>query len=102
MVTSSGLQHTHTLTVTAAMLDAGVAVPSITTSTAPTAGNHSHQVSLTADEIATIKNGGVVTLYTCAGGDHEFVISCDPGAPAPVVVPDEEDLDDGEEICRDL
>ncbi len=82
-ITSSGNGHTHTLTVTAAMLNAGVAVMGLETGAAANAGNHTHNVDLSADDIATIKAGGVVTKFTCHGGDHEYVISCDPEAPAP-------------------
>lgn len=77
-ITSSG-GHTHTLLVTAAMLNAGAAV----TLTSSSTFGHAHDVALTADEIATIKAGGVVKKFTCDGGDHEYVISCDPAAPAP-------------------
>jgi hypothetical protein len=43
-------------------------------------------VDFTAEEIATIKAGGVVKKFNCVGGDHEFVISCDPEAPAPMTI----------------
>lgn len=78
MITSSG-GHTHTLLLTAAQLNAGAAVQVISGETL----SHDHMIDFTAEDIATIKAGGVVKKFTCDGGDHEYVISCDPSAPPP-------------------
>ncbi|MCC6898213.1 MAG: hypothetical protein IT377_04525, partial [Polyangiaceae bacterium] len=43
---------------------------------------HCHKVTLTAADFATLKGGGVVTKFTCNGGDHEYVLSCGT-APNP-------------------
>ena len=71
---------THDLVVTADVINAGVEV---TLETEP--GTHCHAVTLTADDLATIKAGGVVKKVTCNGGDHEYVIGCGMNLPAPVV-----------------
>ncbi len=44
---------------------------------------HCHQVTLTASDFATLRNGGSVSKVSCNGGDHMYVLSCAPGAPAP-------------------
>jgi hypothetical protein len=44
---------------------------------------HCHRVTVTAADFDTLKSGGSVTLVSCNGGDHEYVLSCVAGAPAP-------------------
>jgi hypothetical protein len=44
---------------------------------------HCHEVTVTAADFATLQNGGSVTLVSCNGGDHEYVLSCVAGAPPP-------------------
>jgi hypothetical protein len=48
-----------------------------------TAG-HAHYITLTAADFTTLRNGGNVTKFSCNGGDHQYVLSCAAGAPAPV------------------
>jgi hypothetical protein len=52
-----------------------------------TGSNHCHRVTLTAADFATLKGGGSVTVFSCNGGDHEYVISCAANPPAPVDPP---------------
>jgi hypothetical protein len=71
--------HGHALEVPLADIDAGVDVTYDITGTAM----HCHEVTLTAADFQTLRDGGVVTKFTCNGGDHELVLSCAPGAPQP-------------------
>ncbi len=48
-----------------------------------TTGGHCHRVTITAADFTTLQNGGSVTLFSCNGGDHEYVLSCGPNPPAP-------------------
>jgi hypothetical protein len=80
IVAAISLNHEHVLEVPVADIEAGVEV---TYDASGTAG-HCHAVTLTAEDFATLRAGGVVTKFSCNGGDHQFVLSCAPGAPAPV------------------
>jgi len=73
--------HGHVLELPIADIDAGADKTYKVTGTA----THCHQVTITAADFATLKGGGVVTKKSCNGGDHEYVLSCAPGAPAPGV-----------------
>jgi hypothetical protein len=78
--------HTHTLTIPVADVMAAPGAPkSYQTSATQGAQDHCHQVSLTVEDFATLRSGGVVKKTSCNGGNHEFVISCgeipDPGVP---------------------
>jgi hypothetical protein len=44
---------------------------------------HCHEVTLTEEDFATLRAGGVVTKYSCNGGDHEYVLSCAADPPTP-------------------
>jgi len=70
--------HGHALSVPMADILAGVEKTYDATGTA----QHCHQVTVTAQDFATLKSGGVVTKFSCNGGDHEYVLSCG-AAPAP-------------------
>ncbi len=70
--------HNHSLVVPLADIDAGVDVTYDTSGTAM----HCHQVTVTAADFQTLKAGGVVIKAACNGQtDHEYVLSCAPGAP---------------------
>jgi hypothetical protein len=69
----------HTLEIPLADIIAGV---DATYDTGGPSG-HCHRVTITAADFTTLKNGGSVTVFSCNGGDHEYVLSCAPGAPAP-------------------
>ena len=76
--TASG--HFHTLIVPLSVINAGIET---TLQTEPlTAMTHCHQITLTVQDLAIIKGGGVVTKFSCNGGNHEFKIGC--GLPAAV------------------
>jgi hypothetical protein len=75
--------HGHALEIPLADIEAGVEVVYDATGEA----GHCHEVILTAEDFATLRDGGVVTKFSCNGGDHQFVLSCAPGAPAPVDPP---------------
>ena len=76
--------HGHVLEVPLADIEAGVEV----TYDASGDAGHCHEVILTADDFATLRDGGVVTKFSCNGGDHQFILSCAPGAPDPVQPPE--------------
>lgn len=71
--------HGHALEIPLADIEAGADVTYDISATA----QHCHEVTLTAADFQTLKDGGVVTKLTCNGGDHELVLSCAPGAPQP-------------------
>lgn len=79
VVAQVSLNHGHALEIPMADIEAGVEV---TYDASGTAG-HCHAVTLTAEDFATLRGGGVVTKFSCNGGDHEFVISCVDGARPP-------------------
>ncbi len=83
VATISG-NHGHALEIPLADIEAGVEV----TYDASGDAGHCHEVILTADDFATLRNGGVVTKYSCNGGDHQFILSCAAGAPDPVPPPE--------------
>jgi hypothetical protein len=66
--------HTHTLTIPASTVDA----TSGQTFTTGSADGHTHMVSLTPAELATLKGGGtvMVTSSQSVGHTHGFTISC--------------------------
>ncbi|MCE7895017.1 MAG: hypothetical protein DYH12_35810, partial [Sorangiineae bacterium PRO1] len=80
VVAAISQNHGHALTVPMADIEAGVEK----TYSAKGSANHCHQVTLTAQDFATLKAGGVVTKKSCNGTDHEYVLSCG-SAPAPAV-----------------
>lgn len=82
--------HGHTLEIPLADIEAGIEV----TYDASGDSGHCHEVILTAEDFATLRDGGVVTKYSCNGGDHQYVLSCAPGAPDPVLPPECSDGDD--------
>jgi hypothetical protein len=49
---------------------------------AGTAG-HSHYVTVTAADFTALREGKPVAKFSCNGGDHEYMLSCVAGAPAP-------------------
>jgi hypothetical protein len=71
----------HVLMVTAADITAGVAK----CYNVMGAGDHPHYVTVTAANFTTLSGGGVVRLFSCNGGDHQYVLSCGtvPAAVAP-------------------
>jgi hypothetical protein len=73
--------HGHALEVPLADIDAGIDTTYDVSGTA----SHCHEVTLTAEDFTTLKNGGTVTKKTCNGGDHEFVLTCASDVPAPGV-----------------
>lgn len=44
---------------------------------------HCHEVTITAADFAILAGGGTITLHSCNGTDHEFVLSCEASPPAP-------------------
>lgn len=80
---SSG--HAHVLYIPVADILAGVGGTYRTEMGMVPGGNHCHQVILTAEDMTTLRNGGVVRKTTCNAGDHEFVLSCAADPPQPVV-----------------
>ena len=80
MITAAiSANHGHSLEIPLADIEAGVDM----TYSAQGTAMHCHEVTLTAADFATLKAGGSVTKHSCNGGDHEYVISCAPGAPQP-------------------
>jgi hypothetical protein len=82
VVMSSG-EHQHTLLVTPAEIAGGTDVTVLSSSTL----GHAHYVRLTAADFAALKAGMEVRKKSCAGPDHEWVLSCNsqsspPAAPA--------------------
>ena len=77
--------HGHALEIPLADIEAGVEVVYDASGDAA----HCHEVVMTAEDFETLRNGGFVTKFSCNGGDHQFVISCAPGAPNPVDPPPE-------------
>lgn len=78
--------HYHLLVIPVADILAGAGGTYQTSQGASDPGNnHCHQVTLTAQDMTTLQNGGVVKKTTCNGGDHEFVLSCAADPPAPVM-----------------
>ncbi len=71
--------HGHELEIPLADIEAGV---EMTYSAQGTAG-HCHQVTLTAEDFATLQAGGTVRKFSCNGNDHEYVLSCAADPPAP-------------------
>jgi len=71
--------HGHALSIPLADIEAGADM----TYSAMGTATHCHEVTLTAADFATLKGGGSVTKFSCNGGDHEYVLSCAPDAPAP-------------------
>jgi hypothetical protein len=47
---------------------------------------HDHWVELTAADFTALKAGMTVRKYSCNGGDHEYVLSCEV-ADAPAGAP---------------
>ncbi|NUO53591.1 MAG: hypothetical protein HOV80_32480 [Polyangiaceae bacterium] len=79
IIATISANHGHALEVPLADIDAGVDVTYDISGTA----QHCHEVTITAADFQTLKDGGVVTKMTCNGTDHELVLSCAPGAPQP-------------------
>ncbi len=79
VVAAISANHGHELTIPLADIEAGVDKTYDATGSA----GHCHELTVTAADFATLKSGGVVTKSSCNGGDHEYVLSCAPGAPAP-------------------
>ena len=80
MITAAiSANHGHSLEIPLADIEAGVDM----TYSAQGTAMHCHEVTLTAADFATLKAGGSVTKHSCNGGDHEYVLSCAPGAPQP-------------------
>lgn len=71
--------HGHALEVPYDDVIAGV---EMTYSAQGTAG-HCHEVTITAADFAELAGGGSITLHSCNGGDHEYVLSCAAAPPAP-------------------
>ncbi len=71
--------HGHTLSIPESDVAAGVNRTYTTTGSA----THSHQVTLTAADFAALRNGDVVKVFTCDGGDHQYVFSCSANPPPP-------------------
>jgi hypothetical protein len=80
--------HGHALTVPLGDLDSTKAITYDVSGTA----KHCHEVTITAEDFATLRAGGSVTLHTCNGGDHEFTLSCvdapEPSEPDCEATPD--------------
>jgi hypothetical protein len=72
--------HGHTLMIPMADIMAGTTK---CYNAAGTAG-HPHYITMTAADFTMLRGGGVVTKFSCNGGDHQYVLSCAAGAPAPV------------------
>jgi hypothetical protein len=68
--------HTHTVTVDAATLNATTPQTLITSSAGVPA--HTHMVTLTADNLATLRGGGMVDVLSAVSGahTHTYRISC--------------------------
>ncbi len=79
IVAAISQNHGHALEIPLADIEAGVEK---TYDASGTAG-HCHEVTLTAEDFATLRAGGSVTKFSCHGGDHEDVLSCAAGAPEP-------------------
>lgn len=71
--------HGHALEIPLADIEAGVEKMYSAQGTS----GHCHQVTLTADDFATLQAGGTVRKLSCNGGDHEYVLSCAADPPAP-------------------
>ena len=80
VVAAISLNHGHTLEIPIEDVMAGVE----TTYDATGDSTHCHEVTLTMEDFATLRAGGVVTKFSCNGGDHEYVLSCAPKPPEPV------------------
>lgn len=65
----------HDLAIPLADIEAGVTKTYATTGT-----SHTHDVTVTADDFAALRNGEVVKIYTCFASasftDHEFILDC--------------------------
>jgi hypothetical protein len=72
--------HGHALEIPIEDIEAGVTK----TYSAQGTAMHCHEVEITAEDFATLQAGGVVKKFSCNGTDHEYVLSCAPGAPGPV------------------
>jgi hypothetical protein len=70
--------HNHALEIPMADITAGATK---CYNAAGTAG-HNHYVTVTAADFTTLKGGGVVKVFSCNGGDHEYVLSCVANFPA--------------------
>jgi hypothetical protein len=81
MTKSSGAMHTHTLTVMAADITAGVA-KKIQSSTDQ---QHSHWVEITAQDFVALKAGMEVKKTSCNNSDHQWVLKCGGGGSMPVL-----------------
>jgi hypothetical protein len=83
---SDSAGHQHLLVIPVADILAGAGGTYQTAQGPSDPGNsHCHQVTLTAEDMTTLRDGGVVRKTTCNGGDHEFVLSCAADPPAPVM-----------------
>lgn len=79
IVAEISMNHGHSLEIPMADVEAGVEQ----TYDASGDSGHCHEVTLTAEDFATLRAGGAVTKYSCNGGDHEYVLSCAPDPPMP-------------------
>ncbi|MDZ4695425.1 MAG: hypothetical protein SGI86_09755 [Deltaproteobacteria bacterium] len=70
--------HGHALEIPMADITAGVTK----CYNAKGTSQHDHYLTVTAANFTTLKGGGVVKVFSCNGGDHEYVLSCVAGAPA--------------------
>jgi hypothetical protein len=72
----------HDLTIPLADIEAGIQKTYTTTGI-----GHTHNVTVTADDFAALRNGETVKYYTCftnpGNTDHEFVLSCADPNVAP-------------------
>lgn len=66
----------HDLAIPLADIEAGV-----TKTYATTGVSHTHDVTVTAEDFAALRNGEVVKIYTCFSSasftDHEFILDCE-------------------------
>jgi hypothetical protein len=74
--------HDHELIIPLDDIVNGVEKEYMTTGTA----THCHRLTVTAADFATLASGGVVTLYSCSGTNHQYVLSC--GTPPTPQAPD--------------
>jgi hypothetical protein len=75
--------HTHTLVVTADVINAG---EDIVLLTAEDTSGHRHEVELTSTDFLILKDGGLVVKDECGQGPHQFVMRCP--TPPPAIVPE--------------
>jgi hypothetical protein len=78
IVVSSG-DHQHTLLVTPAEIAAGMDVTILSSTTE----GHAHYVLLTAADFGALQTGMEIRKKSCAGADHEWVLSCNGTLSAP-------------------